>query len=71
MTTGTTLLAITWSITLISLLLLFDVVQLPLDGVASYYSLAMLLVPVMMWLWCVVSWVGLKLFKHAKGGNAV
>jgi hypothetical protein len=45
----------------------------PMDDfpVKNYYSLAILLIPVMLWLWSVVSWTALKLFKHSKGANVV
>lgn len=41
----------------------------PLDDfpIKNYYSIAILLVPVAFWLWSVVSWTALKLFKHSKG----
>lgn len=46
-------------------------IQNPLNSdfpISNYYTFAILLIPVAAWLWCVIAWVGLKLFKHAKGG---
>lgn len=85
--TGLILLLSTWSIFIISILLIFDIITVPnclwwcdtssssSEDVVSdfpvenYYSYAVLLVPVMAWVWVVVSWTGLKLFKHARGGK--
>ncbi|KAH3687925.1 hypothetical protein WICPIJ_001081 [Wickerhamomyces pijperi] len=81
---GFTLLISIWSIFVISILLNFDIITIPnclwwCDGdtdsvmddfpLDNYYSYAILLVPVMAWIWVVISWTGLKLFKHARGGK--
>lgn len=70
---GYILLISTWVIFLISIGSLFDlwIISNPLDSdfpISNYYTYAILLIPVAAWIWCVVSWTGLKLFKHAKGG---
>lgn len=35
--------------------------------VDNYYVYVILLCPAIFWIWCIVSWVGMKLFRHAKG----
>ena len=35
--------------------------------VDNYYTYVILLCPAIFWVWCIVSWVGMKLFRHAKG----
>lgn len=35
--------------------------------VENYYAYVIILCPVIFWIWCIVSWVGMKLFRHAKG----
>ncbi|KAK9240102.1 hypothetical protein V1525DRAFT_354333 [Lipomyces kononenkoae] len=36
--------------------------------IEEYYPSMIMLLCVVAWIWCVVSWVGMKLFRHAKGG---
>ncbi|KAK9362819.1 hypothetical protein V1504DRAFT_447570 [Lipomyces starkeyi] len=36
--------------------------------IEEYYPSMTMLLCVVAWIWCVVSWVGMKLFRHAKGG---
>ncbi|KAK9370122.1 hypothetical protein V1509DRAFT_618587 [Lipomyces kononenkoae] len=36
--------------------------------IEEYYPSMIMLLCVVAWVWCVVSWVGMKLFRHAKGG---
>ncbi|KAK9469626.1 hypothetical protein V1512DRAFT_273466 [Lipomyces arxii] len=36
--------------------------------IEEYYPSMLMLLCVIAWIWCVVSWVGMKLFRHAKGG---
>ncbi|KAF6010459.1 hypothetical protein HII13_003234 [Brettanomyces bruxellensis] len=38
--------------------------------VDHYYTYAFLLNFVIIWLWCVASWLGMKLFRHSKGGGS-
>lgn len=35
--------------------------------VEHYFVYVILLCPTIFWVWCIVSWVGMKLFRHAKG----
>ncbi|KAK9450619.1 uncharacterized protein V1518DRAFT_425393 [Limtongia smithiae] len=37
----------------------------PID---AYYPSMIMLLCVVAWIWCIISWVGMKLFRHAKGG---
>jgi hypothetical protein len=37
--------------------------------IRNYYSLLVFLCSVVLWVWCVVSWMGLKFFRHAKGSS--
>ncbi|ODQ75601.1 hypothetical protein LIPSTDRAFT_45737, partial [Lipomyces starkeyi NRRL Y-11557] len=34
--------------------------------IEEYYPSMIMLLCVVAWIWCVVSWVGMKLFRHAK-----
>ncbi|KAK9481030.1 hypothetical protein V1514DRAFT_301195 [Lipomyces japonicus] len=36
----------------------------------EYYPSMVMLLCVVAWIWCIVSWVGMKLFRHAKGGTS-
>ncbi|KAK9463181.1 uncharacterized protein V1516DRAFT_663213 [Lipomyces oligophaga] len=42
-----------------------DETEFPVD---EYYPAIVVLACVVAWIWCIVSWVGMKLFRHAKGG---
>ncbi|ODV92920.1 hypothetical protein CANCADRAFT_1517 [Tortispora caseinolytica NRRL Y-17796] len=35
--------------------------------IGDYYIMMLLLLGVMAWVWCITSWVGMKLFRHATG----
>lgn len=37
--------------------------------VDNYYLLAFVLNFVILWIWAVVSWISMKLFRHSKGGG--
>lgn len=70
---GYILLISTWVIFLISIGSIFGFWSIPEPEnsdfpISNYYTHAILLIPVAAWIWCVISWTGLKLFKHAKGG---
>lgn len=70
---GYILLIATWFIFIVSTGSLFELWSIPNPQnsdfpISNYYTHAILLIPVAAWLWCVISWTGLKLFKHAKGG---
>lgn len=70
---GYILLISTWVIFIISIGSLFNIWEIsnPKNSdfpISNYYTHAILLIPVAAWIWCCISWVGLKLFKHAKGG---
>ncbi|KAH3674701.1 hypothetical protein WICMUC_003117 [Wickerhamomyces mucosus] len=80
--TGVVLLITAISVFTISILLLFDVISIPNQlfydskleedndfPIDNYYTYAILSIPVMAWIWAVISWTGLKLFKHARGGK--
>jgi hypothetical protein len=34
--------------------------------IPSYYPLLVCLLPAVLWVWCIVSWVGMKFFRHAR-----
>ncbi|KAK9453630.1 hypothetical protein V1511DRAFT_504065 [Dipodascopsis uninucleata] len=36
--------------------------------IEEYYPSMIMLLCIVAWIWCIVSWVGMKLFRHAKGG---
>lgn len=38
--------------------------------IKDYYAYAILLNFTIMWIWCVISWLGMKLFRHSKGGGS-
>lgn len=39
--------------------------------IPGYYFYMTILSTVVIWIWCVCSWVGMKFFRHSKGGAAV
>ena len=41
----------------------------PTLPIVGYYPSLMVLTGVMAWCWCVVAWVGMKEFKHARMGG--
>lgn len=71
-TTGVMILSLVWTIFVLSMALLFDLITIP-NGydsdfpVGNYYTLAVLLIPVMAWLWAWIGWTAMKLFRHAAG----
>lgn len=38
--------------------------------IKSYYPSLIIMTFIVSWIWCVVSWVGMKFFRHTKGGLA-
>ncbi|VEU23819.1 DEKNAAC105063 [Brettanomyces naardenensis] len=36
----------------------------------DYYSFSFFLNFVIIWIWCLISWIGMKLFRHSKGGGS-
>lgn len=35
--------------------------------ISLYYSSLIFLFAVVLWIWCLISWMGMKFFRHAKG----
>lgn len=67
-TIGLILLSLTWGVCIAASLYLSGMLTVESDiAIHNYYPLAVLSLPVLAWIWCPFSWVGIKLFEQSKG----
>lgn len=70
---GIGILVASWSLMIVGIVSLFSKPQVgseePYNLIGSYYINIILLSFVILWIWCVISWIGMKLFRHSKGGG--
>lgn len=73
-TAGKVLLAVTWVVSTISIGVVCNVIKFDFKvdqdlGMSNYALYVFYLNFVILWIWCLISWISMKLFRHSKGSG--